>query len=84
MGEVCRLQLVHDDLHGSPQTYAETGGGWPWIIGSLKTVLETGEALPARDEAAMEESGGDEKALEQKAWCVVRGYLRHRLEVRGG
>jgi uncharacterized protein YndB with AHSA1/START domain len=58
LGEVCLLRLVHDDLHGSPATYAETGGGWPWIIGNLKSVLETGEALPPRTQV---EAGNDDR-----------------------
>ncbi len=47
LGEVCRLSLVHGDLHGAPHTYAITATGWPPLVSSLKTLLETGEALPA-------------------------------------
>lgn len=41
-----RLRLVHGVLHDSPQTWAEVGDGWVWVLHSLKTVLETGRSLP--------------------------------------
>ena len=52
---VCRLTVVHE-LAGMPSLYAMTsgdnefgamgGGGWPWILSDLKSLLETGEAFP--------------------------------------
>jgi len=52
---VCRLTVTHE-LAGMPSLYAMTsgnnefgemgGGGWPWILSDLKTLLETGEAFP--------------------------------------
>jgi uncharacterized protein YndB with AHSA1/START domain len=52
---VCRLSVVHE-LAGMPTLAAMTsgdnafgemgGGGWPWILSDLKTLLETGEAFP--------------------------------------
>lgn len=42
-----RLRLVHGDLHASPRTWAAVRDGWVWVLDSLKTVLETGRALPA-------------------------------------
>ena len=26
--------------------FGEMGGGWPWILSDLQTLLETGEAFP--------------------------------------
>jgi uncharacterized protein YndB with AHSA1/START domain len=46
LGDVCRLSLVHGDLHGAPNTYAATAHGWPILISGLKSVLETGDSLP--------------------------------------
>jgi uncharacterized protein YndB with AHSA1/START domain len=40
-----RLTLVHDRLDHSPKTAASVRG-WPYILSSLKSVLETGEPLP--------------------------------------
>lgn len=42
----CRLTLVHDDFDGETKTWRGVGQGWPWILDSLKTLLETGEPLP--------------------------------------
>ena len=52
---VCRLTVVHE-LAGMPSLFAMTsgdnefgamgGGGWPWILSDLKSLLETGEAFP--------------------------------------
>jgi uncharacterized protein YndB with AHSA1/START domain len=46
LGEVCRLTLVHQDLHGAPRTRQITATGWPPLVSGLKTLLETGEELP--------------------------------------
>jgi uncharacterized protein YndB with AHSA1/START domain/DNA-binding transcriptional ArsR family regulator len=46
-GEMCRLTVVHDGFApGELKTYARVGGGWPYILSSLKSVLETGTPLP--------------------------------------
>jgi uncharacterized protein YndB with AHSA1/START domain len=52
---VCRLTVTHE-LAGMPTLAAMTsgnnafgdmgGGGWPWILSDLKSLLETGEAFP--------------------------------------
>jgi uncharacterized protein YndB with AHSA1/START domain len=44
-GPVCLLRLTHEQL--GPEAFARLGGGWPFILSSLKSLLETGEALPA-------------------------------------
>ena len=41
-----RVRLVHGDLAASPLTWASTKDGWVWLLDNLKTVLETGRALP--------------------------------------
>jgi len=40
------LRLRHSDLEHSPRTAAGTKDGWVWILDSLKSLLETGQALP--------------------------------------
>jgi len=45
------VRLVHGDLAASPLTWASTRTGWPWVLAGLKTVVETGRSLPARDAA---------------------------------
>jgi uncharacterized protein YndB with AHSA1/START domain len=51
-----RLDVVHGDLARSPLTWDSVRYGWVWILDSLKTLLETGSALP--DEPA-ESADGD-------------------------
>jgi len=44
-GGFAKLTLIHDRLEGSPKTAASVRG-WSYILSNLKTVVETGEALP--------------------------------------
>ncbi len=54
MGEMCELTLTHDRFGGETATYRDVRGGWPVILSSLKTLLETGKALPWPKEDAAE------------------------------
>jgi uncharacterized protein YndB with AHSA1/START domain len=47
VGETCKLTVVHDGFDAETATLREVRGGWPWIVSGLKSLLETGEALPA-------------------------------------
>jgi uncharacterized protein YndB with AHSA1/START domain len=44
-GGFSKLTLVHDRMDASPKTAASVRG-WSYILSNLKTVMETGEALP--------------------------------------
>jgi uncharacterized protein YndB with AHSA1/START domain len=46
LGEVCKLTVVHDGFATTTKTYELVSGAWPMLLAGLKTVLETGEALP--------------------------------------
>jgi uncharacterized protein YndB with AHSA1/START domain len=47
-GGMCLLTVVHDQLEGAPKTAQSVSGvGWMYVLSGLKTVLETGESLPA-------------------------------------
>jgi uncharacterized protein YndB with AHSA1/START domain len=46
-GGYSKLTFTHDQLENSPNT-ARVTAGWPYILSSLKTLLETGEPLPPR------------------------------------
>ena len=48
-GDVTRVTLRHGDLARSPRTWANVRLGWVAILDGLKSLLETGEALPAVD-----------------------------------
>jgi uncharacterized protein YndB with AHSA1/START domain len=45
-GTVVRLTVTHDDLDEDGKTLRDISGGWPMVIASLKSVLETGRPLP--------------------------------------
>ena len=47
LAEQTKLRIVHDDFPESTVVFHNISQGWPWIIASLKSLLETGEALPA-------------------------------------
>jgi uncharacterized protein YndB with AHSA1/START domain/DNA-binding transcriptional ArsR family regulator len=42
-----RLTVVHDGFPEASQVLPRISGGWPAILANLKTLLETGEPLPA-------------------------------------
>ena len=48
-----RVRLVHGDLAQSPKTWASVKDGWAWVLDAMKTLIETGSALPALDPAAL-------------------------------
>ena len=45
MGLVCKLTLIHDQFHKGGPTLEAVREGWPEILSSLKSLLETGQAL---------------------------------------
>jgi len=50
MGPFVRLRLIHDnlnpaDVEQNPNTFRGINNGWPAVLSSLKSLLETGEAL---------------------------------------
>ncbi len=46
-GTVIKLTVTHDNLDQGGKTMRDISGGWPMVIASLKSLLETGHALPA-------------------------------------
>ena len=46
VGDLCRLTVVHDDFDPGSAVLAGVSQGWPMILSALKTLLETGAALP--------------------------------------
>ncbi len=52
-----RVRLVHGALDQSPLTWENVKDGWVWILGSMKTLLETGRQLPrVRDDEGITET----------------------------
>jgi DNA-binding transcriptional ArsR family regulator/uncharacterized protein YndB with AHSA1/START domain len=46
-GEVCKLTVVHDDFEPGGFVASKVSQGWPSVLSTLKTFVETGEPLPA-------------------------------------
>lgn len=50
MGKDVRLRLIHEnllpeDIEQDPNTFRGINNGWPAVLSSLKSLLETGEAI---------------------------------------
>ena len=46
VGSVVKLTVTHDDFDAESATFETTRHGWPAIISSLKSLLESGSPLP--------------------------------------
>jgi uncharacterized protein YndB with AHSA1/START domain len=46
VAEMVRLTVTHDDLEEGSQMHRDISQGWPRVLSSLKSLLETGRALP--------------------------------------
>lgn len=46
-GDQVKLTVVHDDFESDSEMLRGVVDGWPAILSSLKSLLETGEALSA-------------------------------------
>ncbi len=54
VGSMVKLTVVHDGLAAGGRVLEAISGGWPVVIASLKTFLETGEPLPSTTRAERE------------------------------
>ena len=45
--DVVKLTVVHDGFEPGSDVLEAISSGWPAVLASLKTLLETGSALPA-------------------------------------
>jgi len=45
-GNVVKLTVTHDNLDEGGKTFPDISRGWPMVIASLKSILETGRPLP--------------------------------------
>jgi uncharacterized protein YndB with AHSA1/START domain len=54
-GTVVKLTVTHDNLDEGGKTLRDISGGWPMVIASLKSMLETGRELPAELHASVRE-----------------------------
>jgi uncharacterized protein YndB with AHSA1/START domain len=44
-GKVVKLTVTHDDFDEGSKTFTDISGGWPMVMASLKSLMETGHAL---------------------------------------
>jgi len=49
-GETVKLTVLHEIDRADSKLIGAVGSGWPAIVSSLKSLLETGEALPGSGE----------------------------------
>ncbi len=50
--DLVRLTVTHDQLATDPKMLDSISGGWPKVLSNLKTLLETGRALPQSPSAS--------------------------------
>jgi uncharacterized protein YndB with AHSA1/START domain/DNA-binding transcriptional ArsR family regulator len=50
LGELVKLTVVHDGFEADSLVASLVSLGWPRVLSNLKTLLETGETLPERQE----------------------------------
>jgi len=46
-GQLVKLTVTHDGFDPGSAVLELVSGGWPQLLSNLKTLLETGETLPA-------------------------------------
>src|SRR6185369_8138478 len=55
-GETVKLTVTHTAEREAPKFIAAVSGGWPKVLSSLKSYLETGTALPRPDQCAQSQA----------------------------
>jgi uncharacterized protein YndB with AHSA1/START domain len=58
VGQVVRLTVVHDGFDEGSAVLETISSGWPLLMSSLKTLLETGEVLPEATPASRPAESG--------------------------
>jgi hypothetical protein len=53
-GKVIKLIVTHNEFDESGTTLRDVSAGWPMVLASLKSILETGHALDIDPAAAKE------------------------------
>ena len=57
LGELVKLTVVHDGFQPDSVVASMVSQGWPKVVSNLKTLLETGEALPANPDPSLARLG---------------------------
>jgi uncharacterized protein YndB with AHSA1/START domain len=61
-----KLTVTHDDFDAGSKVFPAVSGGWPVVLASLKSFLETGDALAIAGAGAL-------KAAKERALAAARG-----------
>jgi uncharacterized protein YndB with AHSA1/START domain len=56
-GKVVKLTVTHDELDERGVTLRNISGGWPMVVASLKSLLETGHAIDIDPPTVAKEAG---------------------------
>ena len=58
LGQQVKLTVRHDDFEPGSAVRESISGGWPILLASLKTLLETGDTRPAFDASTPDRMAG--------------------------
>ena len=72
---VTKVVTIHRDLGFSPLTSAGVGDGWNWVLGSLKSFVETGAGLPGWEDD--DDASAADASVEQAA---AADHRRHGID----
>ena len=72
---VTKVVTIHRDLGFSPLTSAGVGDGWNWVLGSLKSFVETGAGLPGWQDD--DDASAADASVEQAA---AADHRRHGID----
>ena len=54
-GKIVKLTVTHDEFDEGGVTLRNISGGWPMVLASLKSLLETGHAIDIRPSPAAQQ-----------------------------
>jgi uncharacterized protein YndB with AHSA1/START domain len=61
-GKVVKLTVTHGDFDEGSKTFTDISGGWPMVMASLKSLLETGHPLAIDPPSAAAKEKADAQA----------------------
>jgi uncharacterized protein YndB with AHSA1/START domain len=68
VGAVSKVRLVHDDFHGPSRVYEIARRSWPIVLSSLKSMLESGDALVVPESTSGVPEAADIEAMDHREW----------------
>jgi hypothetical protein len=71
-----RLTVTHEEFGDDQDMLKSVSFGWPAVISGLKTLLETGRAMPATTYFGVRRHGAAEERLRGGSWSN-RGLFKY-------